>query len=252
MGKRGWEWIRLNPFIVTSHPANRLAQLCAYSADAPEWEEFVRVAMPVVGLAARRVCEVWGDRSTATVNEIVQEVFVKLCEDDRRVLREFEDRGEDSFLKLLRIITATVGTDHFRKLKAEKRGGSFAASSVEPRAVADDLHDARATRALEILGLYAQLDGLLRLYPNKVSARDRRLFWLHYNLGMTAEAISRIPTMGLSSKGVESALMRLTRLLRKTVIQGKPKLASTRNKSSPPKKIKGFSPPVTINNVKRR
>ena len=118
--------------------------------------------------------------------------------------------------------------------------------------MADDLHDARATRALEILGLYAQLDGLLRLYPNKVSARDRRLFWLHYNLGMTAEAISRIPTMGLSSKGVESALMRLTRLLRKTVIQGKPKLASTRNKSSPPKKIKGFSPPVTINNVKRR
>ena len=212
----------------------------------------MRIAMPVVGLAARRVGEVWGDRSTATVNEIVQEVFLKLCEDDRRVLREFEERGEDSFLRLLRVITATVGTDHFRKLKADKRGGSFAANSVEPRAVADDLHDTRATKALEMLGLYNQLDSLLRLYPNKVSARDRRLFWLHYNQGMTAEAISRIPTMGLSAKGVESALIRLTRFLRKIVIEGKPKMASIKNKSSPPQKIKGFSPPVTINNIKRR
>ena len=71
----------------------------------------MRLVLPVVGLAARRVGQVWGDRSTATVNEIVQEVFLKLCEDDRRVLREFEDREGSSFLQLLRIITATVGTD---------------------------------------------------------------------------------------------------------------------------------------------
>ncbi len=212
----------------------------------------MRVTMPVVSLAARRVGEVWGDKSTTTMNEIVQEVFLKLCEDDRRILREFEDRGEDSFLKLLRIVTATVGTDHFRRVRADKRGGSQAVSSVEPHAVANDLFDTRATLALEMQSLYAQLDGLLRLYPNKVSSRDRRLFWLHFRHGMTAEAISRIPTMGLSAKGVESALIRLTRLLRKTVIHGKPKLPSIKNKSSPSKKIKGFSPPVTINNIKNR
>jgi RNA polymerase sigma-70 factor, ECF subfamily len=162
----------------------------------------VRITMPVVGLAARRVGEVWGDKSTATVNEIVQEVFLKLCEDERRILREFEDRGEDSILKLLRIITATVGTDHFRRLRADKRGGSVAANSVEPLTVANHLHDAQAMKALEMLGLFTQLDGLLRVCPDKVSARDRRLFWLHYNQGMTAEAISRIPAMGLSAKGV--------------------------------------------------
>jgi len=212
----------------------------------------VRLTMPVVGLAARRVSEVWGDRSTATVNEIVQDVFLKLCEDERRILREFEDRGENSILKLLRIITATVGTDHFRRLRADKRGGSRSAVSYERHVTANDLEDSHSVRSLEMLGLYAQLDGLLRLFPKKVSARDRRLFWLHYNQGMTAEAISRIPAMGLSAKGVESALIRLTRLLRKTVTHGKPKLASAKNKSSPGKKIKGFSPPVAINNIKHR
>jgi RNA polymerase sigma-70 factor (ECF subfamily) len=234
---------------VSSSEANRLARICAYSADAPEWEKFVRLIMPVVGLAARRVGEVWGDRSTLTVNEIVQEVFLKLCEDERRVLREFASRDEVEFLQLLRVITATAGTDHFRRLTADKRGGNQPAKWVQPRAVADELHDSRMARAMEMSSLFAQLDGLLRLFPNKVSARDRRLFWLHYRQGMSAEAISRIPSMGLSAKGVESALIRLTRLLKQTVAKGKPKLASTKNKSSPTKKIKGFSPPVTINNI---
>jgi len=237
---------------VNSLAANRLALICAYSAEAPEWEEFVRMATPVVSLAARRVGVVWGDRSTATLNEIVQEVFLRLCEDERRVLREYEARGEDSLLQLLRIVTATVGTDHFRKLRAEKRGGNLPAVTVQPHAVADELSDARAARAVEMPSLFAQLDGLLRLYPTKVSARDRKMFWLHYRQGLTAEAIARIPTMGLSAKGVESALIRLTRLLRRTVTLGKPKLASAKNKSSPVKKIKGFSPPVTINNIEQQ
>lgn len=243
------EWIRLNPTHVNRRAANRLAELCAYSAEAPEWAEFVRISTPVVALAARRVGEVWGDKSTITVNEIVQEVFLKLCEDERRVLREFESRGDDSFFWLLRVITATVGTDHFRKVRAEKRGGGVPVETVQPLAVADQLHDTRATRAMEMPSLYAQLDGLLRLYPKRVSARDRRMFWLHFNQGMSAEGISRIPAMGLSAKGVESALIRLTRLLRQTVAQGKPKLVSGINKSSPRKKIKGFSPSVTINNI---
>jgi len=120
---------------------------------------------------------------------------------------------------------------------------------VQPHTVAEELLDSRAARAMEMPSLFAQLDGLLRLYPKKVSARDRKLFWLHYGQGQSAKAISRIPAMGLSAKGVESALIRLTRLLKHTVAKGKPKLASAKNKSSPTKKIKGFSSPVTINNI---
>jgi len=234
---------------VSSIEANRLVRICAYSAEAPEWEQLVRLIVPVVGLAARRVGAVWGDRSTQTANEIVQEVFLKLCEDERRVLREFASRDGIEFLQLLRVITATAATDHFRRLTADKRGGSAAANQVEPHAVADELHDWRAARAMELPFLFAQLDGLLRLYPSQVSARDRKLFWLHYSDGLSAKAIARMPGMSLSAKGVESALIRLRRILRHTVLKGKPKPGSAKIKLSSRKKIKGFSSPVTINNI---
>jgi RNA polymerase sigma-70 factor (ECF subfamily) len=237
---------------VTLPVANRLARICAYSAQAPEWEQFVRAVTPVVALAARRVSAVWGDASEGTVSEIVQEVFLKLCEDERRILREFDDRGNDSFLKLLRMITASVGTDHFRRQRAEKRGGRTHSVPLESHIPTDDVSDSKATAAVEWPSLIAQLDGLLRLYPDTVSARDRNLFWLYYRQGLTAEAISRIPAIGLSAKGVESALQRLTRLLRETIVNGKPKSKFPKKKLSSGANEKGFSPVVAIDSVKRR
>ena len=152
----------------------------------------MRAVSPVVALAARRVSAVWGDSSEGTVSEIVQEVFLKLCEDERRILREFDDRGNDSFLKLLRMITASVGTDHFRRVRAEKRGGRSQSVPLEADPKADNISDSRATAAVEWPSLVAQLDGLLKLYPKTVSERDRNLFWLYYRQGLTADAISRI------------------------------------------------------------
>ena len=243
---------RLKEPIVTPMVANRLARICAYSAEAPEREQFVRIVSPVVSLAARRVSAVWGDPSSATVSEIVQEVFLKLCEDERRILREFEDRGNDSFLKLLRMITASVGTDHFRRVRAEKRGGRSQSVPLEPHISADDVSDSKATDAVEWPSLIAQLDGLLKLYPKTVSTRDRNLFWLYYRQGLTADAISRIPAIDLSPKGVESALLRLTRLLRETIVNGKPKQEASEKKLAHSRKVKGFSAVVAIDSVKRR
>jgi RNA polymerase sigma-70 factor, ECF subfamily len=241
---------RLETPIVPPPVANRLARICAYSAQAPEWDEFVRLVWPVIALAARRVSAVWGDRSEGTINEIVQEVFVKLCEDERRILREFDDRGNDSFLKLMRMITASVGTDHFRRLRAEKRGGRSHSVPLDPHVDAEDVSDAKATAAVEWPSLMAQLDGLMKLFPETITARDRTIFWLYYRQGLTAEAISRISAIGLGTKGVESALQRVTRLLRHTIVHGKPKPGKKKLPSSI--KGKGFSSVVAIDSVKRK
>jgi RNA polymerase sigma-70 factor (ECF subfamily) len=214
---------------VTPIAANRLARICAYSTKAPEWGEFVRLVTPVVALTARRISLLWSDESGFTVSEIVQEVFLKLCEDERRILREFEDRGNDSFFKLMRMITASVSTDHFRRTRAEKRGGRLGAVPLESPLIEEELCDGEAIRAVEWPTLIAQLDGLLRLYPDTVSARDRNLFWMYYRQGMTAQAIARIPAMGLGAKGVESALLRLVRLLRQTIANGKPRTELAEN-----------------------
>jgi RNA polymerase sigma-70 factor (ECF subfamily) len=116
---------------VTKILANHLARICAYSTRAPEWQEFVSLVTPVISLAAWRVARVWGETANAPIDEIAQDVFLKLCEDKRRILREFEDRGNDSFLKLLRVITASVSTDYFRRMHAEKRGGSVTTVPIE-------------------------------------------------------------------------------------------------------------------------
>lgn len=238
--------------------ANRLARSCAYSTKAPEWEEFVRLVTPVIGLAAWRACTVWGEGTHATVNEIVQDVFVKLCEDERRILREFEDRGNDSFLKLLRVITVTVTADYFRRNRAQKRGGRVETVAIETPGRAQELPDAKATGDIEWPMLIAQLDGLLRLLAASVTERDRTLFWLYYKQGLTAEAISRIPAIKLSQKGVESALLRVSKLLRETVENGKPKREPREETSVPQKNapqetsVKGFSSVISIDSVKRR
>ena len=46
------------------------------------------------------------------------------------------------------------------------------------------------------------------------SARDSAIFWLYYRHGLTAKAISRMSAIGLAVKGVESTLLRLTRMVR--------------------------------------
>jgi hypothetical protein len=48
--------------------------------------------------------------------------------------------------------------------------------------------------------------------------RDRLIFWLHYQHGMSAKAIAGLPAVGLTAKGVESALLRLTRIVREHVV----------------------------------
>jgi hypothetical protein len=53
--------------------------------------------------------------------------------------------------------------------------------------------------------------------------RDRKLFWLYYRVGLTADEIAGLPSIGLSTKGVESSLLRLTRLLRQEIGRDRPK-----------------------------
>jgi RNA polymerase sigma-70 factor (ECF subfamily) len=49
--------------------------------------------------------------------------------------------------------------------------------------------------------------------------RDCLMFWLYYQQGMSAKAIAALPTIGLTEKGVESAIFRLTRLVRESIVE---------------------------------
>ena len=195
-------------------PVNELARACAHSADTAEWGEFLGRCAPVAALVAARVARIWqGTASSAVVDDIVQEVFVKLCEQERRILREFKPKGDDSFLALLRVITASVANDYFRRQYSEKRGGKVVTMLLdeEPSSMVATHNDQDAQRAV----LFNELDRKLRSASGATAERDRAIFWLYYLQGLTADEIASLPGSELSAKGVESALRRVTAWLRK-------------------------------------
>jgi RNA polymerase sigma-70 factor (ECF subfamily) len=204
-------------------PVNELASACARSADTAVWGEFLGRCAPQAALVAARVARIWHGRSTTSVvDDIVQEVFLKLCEQERRILRDFKPRGEDSFFALLRVVTASVANDYFRRQHSEKRGGKVVtmvlddeSSSVVPIAPEKD---SEVQRAL----LFAELDHKLRSATGPTAERDRTIFWLYYLQGLTADEIAGLPGSDLSAKGVESALRRITAWLRKELEPSKP------------------------------
>jgi RNA polymerase sigma-70 factor, ECF subfamily len=194
---------------------NELAQVCAHSANAAEWEEFLRRTTPLASLVVARVARLWMNGSSpALVDDVVQEVYLKLCEQERRILREFEPRGEDSFLGLLRIVAASVANDYFRRLHSAKRGGRVVTSPLagEPHSNPEEIQE--ANDAVHRTVLLSQLDRKLSEAPKAISERDRKLFWLYYLQGLTAGEIASLPGIGLSPKGVESALRRVAGWLR--------------------------------------
>jgi DNA-directed RNA polymerase specialized sigma24 family protein len=70
--------------------------------------------------------------------------------------------------------------------------------------------------------LLSELDRKLRSAPDVFGERDRALFWLYYLQGLTAEEIARLPVVGLTAKGVESVLRRVTRWLREEIERRRP------------------------------
>jgi RNA polymerase sigma-70 factor (ECF subfamily) len=191
--------------------SNDLARLCAAQAGTEAWAEFVRRFSRPIALSALRVGRLWRETSPAVIDDIVQDVFLKFCEDDRRVLQEFEPRHPDSFIAFVKVVSAAAANDYFRKRNTTKRGGGL---KEEPLS---EFHaDAvQSSEWLERNQLLKEIDAFLEASGREETGkRDRTVFWLYYQQGMTASAIAGLPGMSLSVKGVESALHRMTALIR--------------------------------------
>ena len=88
----------------------------------------------------------------------------------------------------------------------------------------DVLGGASGVKSSERGILLREIDAALgRLAAGPHLERDRKLFWLYYRVGLTADAIAGLQSIGLSTKGVESSLLRLTRLLRDEIGRDRPK-----------------------------
>jgi len=207
----------------TDRSSEELIAACVATDTPAAWEEFVRRFHPVIAGTVWRVARRFGRNTPETVDDLVQETFLKICVNRCRMLREFQAQTPDAIFGLLKTVAFHVAQDHFRISLAAKRGAGKWDSAL-------DLYAASAVAGREGLP-EAERELFLREIDEQLTAssepatreRDRRIFWLFYRHGMTSRAIAAIPGVGLAEKGVESAIQRLTKRVRLRLSPSNPK-----------------------------
>jgi RNA polymerase sigma-70 factor (ECF subfamily) len=200
-----------------STPSSELSQLCIDGSNAEAWLEFVRRYQKPIALTALRICRLWGEATRTIVDDLVQETYLRICANGCRVLRAFTPRPdrEDSLADFVVTVAASVCHDHFRGQRAQKRGGSNQ-SVTQDSCVVDLFGDSGdGANRIERGTLLGEVERLLSAAPAaSIPARERMIFKLYFHQGLSARAIAAIPSLELSTKGVESAIHRVTLYLR--------------------------------------
>jgi RNA polymerase sigma-70 factor, ECF subfamily len=189
-----------------------LVRACLRSRDPEVWREFMDRFHRLITTTVLRTARHWGEVSPDIADELVQETYLKLCADQCRLLRGFQTRHPGSIFGYLKVVTANVVHDYFKSAHCGKRGAGQPSEALDPEC-ATNPRQLGNVADIERAVLLQQIDCLLaRGGPSQ--ERDRAIFWLYYGQGLSARAIAAVPSIGLSTKGVESALLRLTRQLR--------------------------------------
>jgi RNA polymerase sigma-70 factor, ECF subfamily len=193
-----------------------LVRACLHSGEEPAWIEFVRRFQPLIASVVLRVARQWGESSPQAIDDLVQETYLKLCADRLRVLQSFQSVHKDAIFGFIKVFVANLTHDHFKSRRSLKRGGPNPLVSIDGEDRECGLPgtpSAPATVERDIL--LQQIDACLQAVAcGPDLERDRKIFWLYYRVGLAASAIAALPSVGLSTKGVESTLLRLTRQVR--------------------------------------
>ena len=196
---------------------------CAKGSDSAAWREFVRRFQPLIARVVLRVACQWGEPGSQVVDDLVQETYLKLCADGLRVLQSFKSAHKDAIYGYIKVLTANLTHDYFKVANSQKRGRGMVSVSLDeqkPGQAIELMPSSQETFERQVL--VGQIDLCLRrITSGPVAERDRRIFWLYYRVGLTASAIADFPNIGLSIKGVESTVLRLTRQVRHRLVAPK-------------------------------
>ena len=191
-----------------------MVRLCA-EKDPSAWEEFIRRYRRPIALVILQVLRHWGELSTTLLDDLVQETYVVLCANDYRLLRQFAEKHPSSLNAMLRVVAANVTHDQIRARNSQKRGGKYIKAYPDSPLLEGAVSNEEINRIEREVQL-REIDQLLQMAPKPISSkRDRTIFWLHFRSGMSAQAISKVPSFGLTAKGVESSLYRTLEFIRK-------------------------------------
>jgi len=176
----------------------------------------------VIAAAVLRTVRRWGEPSRSQLDDLIQDTYLKLCEHNCRLLRSFRPRQEDSIYGFLKVVAANVVHDHFKWAMAAKRGAGQTEALTDPVQMDPKTTGANSFDVVSQRLQLAQIEKILiQLTAGKDQERKRMIFWLRHRQGLTASEIASIPSIGLTTEGVESVLMRLEAMIRSHIINSR-------------------------------
>ena len=188
-------------------PIRELLQLCL-STDAEEhWSKFVRRTQPLIANVIINTVRRWKQPAPSLVDDLIQNTYLKLFDNDKKALRSIKNEHENTIFGYLKVVASNVVRDHFRKPGNKADEVEVSDTTLPPGP------DERERRKL--LDKKEQVKRTLAtLSSSETYERDLAIFWFFYEQGYTAKEISLLPDVGLTVKGVEAVILRLTRYLR--------------------------------------
>jgi RNA polymerase sigma-70 factor (ECF subfamily) len=195
-----------SPYIMCRLSLRDIWRKCLDSpADDEVWQELLTRIHPVLLRIARNVAHSSGLDRPEDIDDLVQEICLKISHPAslRSIRLPSDDKQADRYFHAT---AANAARDALKTRFACKRG-EHVTISMEDHLT--ELADSIAAPAIEREILFRQIDERLQ-----ATASERAIFWLYFREGFTSKEIASIPAVGLTSKGVESALQRMTASLR--------------------------------------
>lgn len=188
-------------------PIRDLLNLCLGSEDQEQWREFVRRTQPLIASVIINTIRRWQEPSPSLVDDLIQDTFLKLFANERKALRSIKNEYENTIFGYLKVVASNVVRDHFRQTENKVEEVELTDPVLPP--TPDGLDRVEFTRLKDKIQTRLQT-----LSSSETYRRDETIFWMYYEQGYTAKEISFLPSVGLTVKGVESTLLRLTRFVR--------------------------------------
>ena len=191
-------------------------EACAVACNVDTWAEFERHFKGRLVAGVVRALSRGGNRpDSEQVGEMLQEVYCRLLENRRAVLRRFRGHTDSEAYAYLKRVAETSTVDRLRAAAAEKRGGCCVDGGVE-EIVGDGVADLGLSpeeRALR-RDAYAKLwSGCIAAIRSRHRARDLAILQLALFEGWTSREISTAMDGRLSVSSIDTVLHRQRRRL---------------------------------------
>jgi len=200
---------------------SELDLVCACASQNDEaWGEFVSRFRRPISVSIIRATYQWGQVPGQVLDDLIQDTYLKLCADKCERLLVFAVQHPEAIQGYIKTIAVNVARDYFKASHSQKRGSGNPGQTLDDVQPSTPQDRPGAQGAMEREILMNQIGRCLDVCSaGPDQERDQMIFWLYYEQGVTAKAIAALPSINLTSKGVESAISRLTRLVREQVVQ---------------------------------